>query len=62
MEAQDSKARRAAEEEYRTWAQICEDKHGMPWPITQDDVPDATLSELVHETKKLKILGRTPHE
>lgn len=51
-----------AEEEYRAWARICEDKHGLPWPILEDAIPDSTTSRLLSEIKKLRTLGRTPHE
>jgi len=54
--------RENAENEYRVWAQICYDKHGLPWPITEDELPDAALPVLVQEIKRLKVLARTPHE
>lgn len=54
--------RSGLELEYRTWAQICLDKHGQPWPIADADVKDATEQELQLEIKRLKTLGRTPHE
>jgi hypothetical protein len=49
-------------QEYETWAQICEDKHGLPWPIPRDRVEASSLADLLREIKKLKVLGRTPHE
>lgn len=49
------------EEEYATWAQIVQDKHGMPWPIPEDRVNEVTPQRLVLEIKKLKELARTPH-
>lgn len=54
--------RRELEEEYTTWARICENKHGLPWPIKQDEITKALDSELLAEVKKLKVLGRTPAE
>jgi hypothetical protein len=56
------RTRRELEEEYRTWARICEDKHGNPWPIHQDEIANASDQDLMSEVKKLKLLGRTPHE
>lgn len=50
------------EQEYSTWAKLCEDKHGLPWPIPQDLLGDATDQAILVEIKKLKVLGRTPHE
>jgi hypothetical protein len=50
------------EEEYVVWATICMDKHGLPWPIKQESVSTVPVSDLLREIKKLKILGRTPHE
>jgi len=49
-------------DEYRVWARICEDKHGLPWPVSDDLLPDTDTSKLLLEIKKLKMLGRTPHE
>lgn len=54
--------RREIEEEYATWANICLNKHGLPWPIKVDAVKDATDQEIFAEIKKLKVLGRTPTE
>lgn len=48
--------------EYRTWARICEDKHGQPWPISESQLQSASDQEVMQEVKKLKVLGRTPHE
>ena len=50
------------EQEYAVWAKICEDKHGLPWPISQDRLMDVPELDLLAEIKKLKVLGRTPHE
>jgi hypothetical protein len=49
-------------EEYRVWAQLCQDKHGLPWPIHLDELDSASSQEILLEVKKLKVLGRTPHE
>lgn len=54
--------RQEIEEEYRVWARICEDKHGLPWPVPEDLIPNSDTSKLLSEIKKLKMLGRTPHE
>lgn len=54
--------RKELESEYRIWAQICLDKHGLPWPIGESEIKDATDQHLNMELKKLKVLGRTPHE
>jgi hypothetical protein len=55
-------SRQELEDEYRTWAQICLDKHGMPWPVKESELSSASDSHLTLEIKKLKVLGRTPHE
>lgn len=47
---------------YCVWAQICSDKHGLPWPLSRDEAQDAADDILMKEIKKLKELGRTPHE
>lgn len=57
-----SRQRLELESDYRTWATICLEKHGHPWPISEDDVAQATDQELSMEIKKLRTLGRTPHE
>lgn len=53
--------RQELEDEYCTWAAICADKHGHPWPVSKEAVPSASSQDLVRELKKLKELGRTPH-
>jgi hypothetical protein len=58
----DDRHRKALESEYIVWAGICEDKHGQPWPFSVDDLPAISDAELSVEVKKLKVLGRTPHE
>jgi hypothetical protein len=55
-------ARQEMEDEYIVWADICRDKHGLPWPIPQTALADASDVHLAREIKKLKVLGRTPHE
>jgi hypothetical protein len=50
------------EEIYVAWARVCEDKHGLPWPIPVDRIQAASDLELQQEVKKLKDLGRIPHE
>jgi len=62
MAINDQARRREIEEEYRVWAQICNDKHGLPWPISEDELRNASDQDLSRELKKLKVLGRTPHE
>lgn len=59
---QQSDQREELERLYRTWAQICLDKHGLPWPIEEDKISSVTDQKLLAEIKELKILGRTPHE
>jgi hypothetical protein len=54
--------REEIEEEYVTWARLCENKHGLPWPIKQDDLGSHSSADLLSEIKKLKVLGRTPPE
>lgn len=54
--------RHELEEEYRAWARICANKHGLPWPVSDDELPTVSDSDLMAEIKKLKDLGRTPHE
>lgn len=61
--AQTSKDRRTElEQEYLTWAQLCLDKHGLPYPIQQEKLGESSDQDLSTELKKLKVLGRTPHE
>jgi hypothetical protein len=57
-----NRQRRELEDEYFAWAKICEDKHGLTWPVSIDDLPEISDRELVQEIKKLKELGRTPYE
>jgi len=54
--------RRELEEEYTAWARICENKHGLPWPIPQDELSDIPTQDLLNEIKRLRNLGRTPPE
>lgn len=54
-------SRSLLETEYRTWAQIAQDKHGNPWPIPDDRVSEMSDQLLSLEIKKLKELARTPH-
>lgn len=62
MDAEISQERRELEDEYAVWAKLCSDKHGLPWPISAESVPTASNLQLSLELKKLKTLGRTPHE
>jgi hypothetical protein len=62
MPISDQQHRQALLDEYRVWARICEDKHGLPWPILESQLQTATDQEILAESKKLKMLGRTPHE
>jgi len=62
MTISDQNRRRELEEEYRVWAQMCLDKHGLPWPVKDSDLNSISDQELSQEVKKLKVLGRTPHE
>lgn len=55
-------AREELERLYRTWAQICMDKHGLPWPIAEENLSSTSSQKLLAEIKELKVLGRTPHE
>lgn len=48
--------------ELKTWDTICKDKHGFAMPLSEDDLAKLPLSDLELELKKLKTLGRTPHE
>jgi hypothetical protein len=57
-----SDQRRLHETEYRTWAQICLDKHGTPWPIAEENLSATSDEVLLAAIKTLKMLGRTPHE
>jgi hypothetical protein len=54
--------RQEAESEYKTWAQICLDKHGHPWPVSEEELASISDQRLAQEIKRLKALGRTPHE
>ncbi len=54
--------RKLHETEYRTWAQICLDKHGTPWPVAEEDLATTSDEVLMAMIKMLKMLGRTPHE
>lgn len=62
--AQSESDRRRLElvQEYTVWANLCENKHGLPWPILSDQLDSASDQTLLAEIKKLKVLGRTPHE
>lgn len=62
MPISDQDRRKELLDEYRTWARICEDKHGSPWPLAESSLSNATDQEILSEIKKLKVLGRTPHE
>lgn len=62
MPLSDQNRRQELLDEYRVWAKICEDKHGLPWPIVESQLASATDQEVLSEIKKLKMLGRTPHE
>lgn len=53
--------RKMLETEYFTWALICLDKHGLPWPVPAEMVPKLTDIELNRTVKNLKELARTPH-
>lgn len=54
--------RQELEDEYLVWANICLDKHGLPYPIQREGLKEVSDSELSAEIKRLKVLGRTPHE
>lgn len=54
--------RRVLESEYRTWAQICLDKHGSAWPVKEEDLPSVSDEQPAMIIKSLRLLGRTPHE
>jgi hypothetical protein len=57
-----SQSRLELEDEYRVWCRLCEDKHGLPWPVPEEDINATPDHKLLSEIKKLKVLGRTPHE
>lgn len=54
--------RRELMDEYRVWANICKDKHGLPWPLAEDALDKALDSEILAEIKKMKVIARTPHD
>jgi hypothetical protein len=57
-----SAARQELESDYMTYAQLCLDKHGHPWPVSREKLKDTSDQELLLELKKLRALARIPHE
>lgn len=55
-------AHKEAFEEYCVYARLCQDKHGLPWPLDRDEAENTPLDVLRAEIRKLKDLARTPRE
>lgn len=55
-------SRTLLEHEYMAWANICERKHGLPWPITKEALASVSDQEIQMAIQHLRALARTPPE